>query len=122
MPIIPEATLALKPIVWTHETAIALLAVLQPAVRPFGYHIAMGGRVLNRGFSRKDLDLYFLPLESDTEVLPNLAPDLLIYLQGVLGSYVPIHSADYGGGHASPTYKYKLKFDNGGKRIDAFIA
>jgi len=47
---------------WTLETAMPLILQLQAAVRDIGYHVALGGGVLNKGKSNKYLDLYILPL------------------------------------------------------------
>lgn len=46
---------------WTLNQALELVRRIQPLVRPFNYHIAIGGGVLNNGHSDKDLDLYFIP-------------------------------------------------------------
>lgn len=47
---------------WFLEDALVLVRELQPQTRKFDYHLALGGGVLNKGQSDKDLDLYFLPL------------------------------------------------------------
>lgn len=52
----------LKPVVWKLKDGLALVRKLQPETRQFGYHLTLGGGVLNTGKSRKDLDLFFLPL------------------------------------------------------------
>lgn len=57
------STLSLDPY-WTLEDALPLIRGIQPHTRSYGYHLALGGGVLNNGKSGKDLDLYFLPLES----------------------------------------------------------
>lgn len=44
------------------EAGLVIIRNLQPQVRPLGYHIALGGGVLNNGSSTHDLDLYFIPL------------------------------------------------------------
>ena len=49
---------------WKIEEGLKLIRALQGRVKEFGYHIALGGGVLNTGSSEKDLDLYFLPLNS----------------------------------------------------------
>lgn len=50
---------------WTLEEALKLIRGLQPRIREIGYHITLGGGVLNHGMSKKDLDLFFLPLEGE---------------------------------------------------------
>jgi len=46
---------------WALNEALALIRRIQPLVRPFNYHLAIGGGVLNKGYSTKDLDLYCIP-------------------------------------------------------------
>lgn len=50
--------------VWTLEDGLRLIRILQPKAKEYGYHIALGGGVLNKGESKKDLDLYFLTLDN----------------------------------------------------------
>jgi hypothetical protein len=57
---------------WTLSDALALIRGLQPQIKPFGFHLCLGGGVLNTGSSRKDLDLYFLPLD-DAKTPPGAA-------------------------------------------------
>ncbi len=52
---------------WTIEAALLLIRRLQPALRAYGYHLALGGGVLNRGSSGHDLDLYLLPTYGEQE-------------------------------------------------------
>ena len=50
---------------WEIEEALALIRRIQPALKPLGYHVCLGGGVLNHGGSMKDLDLFFVPLTND---------------------------------------------------------
>lgn len=68
---------------WTMEEALRLIRAIQPETRKFGYHLSLGGGVLNKGESKKDLDLYFLPL--DREDVKVDSPGLLKWLQSVWG-------------------------------------
>lgn len=45
---------------WTLEEALYLIRRLQPKVFLHGYNLCLGGSVLNKGFSTKDLDLYVM--------------------------------------------------------------
>lgn len=63
--------------IWTLPVAQSLVAHLQPKVKNFGYHITLGGGVLNNEKSEKDLDLFFLPLLGEKWVRK---PDQLITL------------------------------------------
>lgn len=49
---------------WTLEDGLKLVRALQRESRGFGYHISLGGSVLDEGRSDKDVDLYFLPIEN----------------------------------------------------------
>jgi hypothetical protein len=49
---------------WTLEEAVKLVRALQEPARKFNYHICLGGGVLNKGYSEKDVDLYFLSLDN----------------------------------------------------------
>ena len=102
---------------WTREAAAEVIALLQPLTRQFGYHLALGGGVLNNGHSDKDLDLYFLPLD-DQDHPPN--PDkMLRCVEAIWGESKPL--SDYP--KASSLYAHKRKLTlPGHKRVDVFIA
>lgn len=76
---------------WTLIEGLKLVRGLQSNVKEFGYHISLGGSVLNHGESRKDLDLYFHPLENGKENFANL----ISYLTKMWGEYAPIEARDY---------------------------
>lgn len=105
----------MKPVMWTYEEGQAEVLRVQLAVRAFGYHVAMGGGVLNNGTSSKDLDLYFLPMDNDA-FTPD-AVQLQAYLEDQWGVSEPISDPAYG---PSAYYRLKLKF-NQPKRIDVFV-
>jgi len=105
-----------EPIVWTLDGGLTLVRLLQPLTRDYGYHLTIGGGVINCGFSRKDLDLFFLPLDNDVDV-PR--PDAL--LQGLvpsLGPYEHLIDTEYVG---HDLCHHKVKFANNGHRVDVFI-
>jgi hypothetical protein len=112
---------------WSLDEALELIRAIQPECHELSYHVALGGGVLNRGYSAKDLDLYFLPF-SDTA---NPSPDALrAYLRVTIGDentlggpYVwaadvdvayPPQTATFPGG--------RFTYWGNGKRIDVFIA
>lgn len=106
-----------KPIVWTLEQALTLIRSLQPSLRSYGFHLCLGGGVLNAGESRKDLDLYFLPLDntgSDADV-----DGLVNFLSDMWGIGVPL-SGSYEAPTNSP-YTQCLEFKVRHGRIDVFI-
>lgn len=117
---------------WTLNEALRLIRALQEGTRPFGYHLCLGGGVLNKGESHKDLDLFFLPLDNpDVESKPD---DLKAWLEVPWGPGEDLYR-DYGRAVVNPmdpgeiiitktpsAYRHKLKFDYCGLRIDVFIS
>lgn len=110
---------------WTIEQALDLIRLLQGDVRKqFGFHICLGGGVLNRGESRKDLDLYFLSMDNNP-VQPQWEKLLkwlnVIWAEGRDMTFSEDGDAHYAIPEGSP-YKAKWSFIYGGdQRIDAFI-
>lgn len=103
-----------KPVQWTLETAREEVHRVQMAVRQFAYHVALGGGVLNNGESCKDLDLYFLPLDTGVEPDPI---GLITFLETLWGPSSNLVDPSYG---PSLCYEHKLQF-NTPRRIDAFV-
>lgn len=101
---------------WNLEDALALVRRLQPMTRNYNYHLALGGGVLNKGTSDKDLDLYFLTLDNDKKTDRE---GLLVTLERIFGKLEHIGSPEYLAKDSA--YKAKVKFVNSGKRIDAFV-
>lgn len=107
----------LTSVMWTFAEAQQEVKRVQQASRAFGYHVALGGGVLNVGKSEKDLDLYFLALD-DKDSSPNAA-DLVKWLESLWGAATPINDPRYGD---SVHYARKLKFQPlGSRRIDVFV-
>lgn len=108
---------------WTLDDAIELINKLQSGLRKINYHVTLGGGVLNNRQSPNDLDLYFLPLEDesnhpDDRKYPNYQ-DVMEFLHeqfGVTGNYME----DYE--NLRTIYKVKLTYHlKSGRKIDAFI-
>lgn len=102
---------------WTMTDAREQVDLVQLPSRDYHYHVALGGGVLNNGNSWKDLDLYFLPLDSD-DADPDIE-GLFNFLKGVWGCPVSLIDPSYAD---TSWYGAKLKFTVGEKRIDVFIA
>lgn len=119
---------------WKLEEALEVIRAIQPAIRKFGYHLCLGGGVLNTGMSRKDLDLYFLPMHPGSVAGQ---PKLLAWLEGMwgpaeqmgggrvvaqpagqFGIIISAAGADY---PDDPIVRWKGKFNYTGLRIDVFI-
>jgi hypothetical protein len=104
---------------WTLEDALPLIRALQPDTKRYGYHLCLGGGVLNKGHSDKDLDLYFLPLGPN-----NADPDgLLAYITSLWGEGEPLSSrrAKDPSYPPDPIMRKRSKFSYSGMRIDVFI-
>lgn len=99
---------------WILDEALALVRFIQPMTRAFGYHLAIGGGVVNRGFSDKDLDLYFLAMEDSSALNPT---GLLVLLDAFWGQREDIGNGSYRKSH----YKHKVKYAVDGRRIDVFV-
>ena len=76
---------------WTLDAALDLIRGLQPKTPDCGYHLCLGGGVLNNGRSDKDLDLYFLPLGSGK---PSDAEKLKAYLERLWGAGTDLFVVD----------------------------
>lgn len=86
---------------WSLDDALKLARALQPETRKYGYHLTVGGGVLNKGYSDKDLDLYFLPMHNEA-VFPKVSPsDLLDWLASMWGKYTSLGD-EYKDSHAEP--------------------
>lgn len=101
---------------WTLDTGLRVVRALQQPIRQFGYHLAIGGGVVNKGESQKDLDLYFLPMSHNGN-----SDQLLIFLKEIWGSCEDI-GKDYENEYEHPC-KLKVKFFRRERtqRIDCFI-
>lgn len=100
---------------WTLDEGLVLVRELQPDTRQFGYHLALGGGVLNNAMSCKDLDLYLLPLD-DKDEDPDMDA-LISWLDSLWGEGESLIDARYNSKH----YKAKRKYVLGDQRIDVFI-
>ena len=113
-----EPTLGL-PVVWTFSSAKNVITVCQVSSAQFGYHVCLGGSVLNKMESTKDLDLYFLPM-SNCQVKEDPA-GLLNWIHMNLGVVESINDS-YPGKELPFILKGKLKYNgNPAQRIDVFI-
>jgi hypothetical protein len=54
---------------WTLEEGIGVARMFEKIVSPLGFHVALGGGVLLRGESIKDLDLFVYPHQKSTSNL-----------------------------------------------------
>ncbi len=119
---------------WTLDGALPLIRSLQPKTRDFGYHLCLGGGVLNKGESNKDLDLVFCPLDNGK---PSDPTGLLSYLEILWGRAYSFYEPNPNGAPDQEDfsddsysdmpdnnliYRNKVKFFyDGTDRIDVFI-
>ena len=109
---------------WTLNEALELIRRLQPGANAANFHIALGGSVLNNGQSSKDLDLYFLPLEDESNhpddyKITEIA-NIMSMMFGYSGNYGQEMGESYEGLRTS--YRQKLTYNTrDNRRIDIFI-
>lgn len=90
------------PNAWNLEDGLKLVRSLQPETRKYGYHLTLGGGVLNKGESTKDVDLFFLPLCNPAIAVGN-AKDLVTWLIKLWGQYESL-GKDYAMSTSSSSY------------------
>jgi hypothetical protein len=81
--LLSPTTTASKEPMWTLKDALELIKILQPESRKFGFHLTLGGGVLNKGESTKDLDLYFISLVNKNN--PHKTEELVEWLTSLWG-------------------------------------
>jgi hypothetical protein len=107
----------LHPPAWTLTNAINIARYVESVVVQFGYHTAIGGSVLHRGESDKDLDLYLYPHSPDKkdEIARIIAhPGRVIAALDLFQSKQEKESAS-----VINQYVYCMKYE--GRRIDIFF-
>lgn len=109
---------ASKAPLWTFELAQPFIAGLQVSAKQLGYHIALGGGVLNNLKSDKDLDLYFLPMQNGEESDPE---SLLRVLEEAWSKLQPFSNNDAYSKMDDGIWTFKGKIICQGRRIDIWI-
>lgn len=102
---------------WTLAEGVDIIRQIEPDIRELGYHTMLGGSLLHKGTSEKDLDIFFSPLNG----YETRSFDVLQYLQTVFGRCSSIQDQpDYKAGE--PWYWREMHyFMFEGRRIDVFI-
>lgn len=108
---------------WEINAGINMVRVLQEPVRAYNYHIAIGGGVINKGFSEKDLDLYFLPMGGFNKDRKSDPDGLIKFLEALWNTKAKSLGEDYGYDEKNEhsIYKKAVKFMRGSERIDCFV-
>lgn len=119
-----KATRYLPKHAWYLPDAQLLVRELQAKLWPVGWHVALGGGVLNHGYSDKDVDLYVLPIYREGQP-PNVddatravfevldAPTTGLLPSSLMGK--PIHEC-----YASAT-EHIYRSGPGRRRVDVFV-
>lgn len=103
---------------WNIAEGVNVVRNIESSVRELGYHTCLGGGVLHKGESKKDLDIFILPLLDRDETAKH--EDLLIYLSATFGILEKIVDDEYGlPNSATVCDQRKVIFQD--KRIDFFI-
>ncbi len=84
---------------WTLETGLKLVRALDNQAMDFGFHLALGGSVLRKGESTKDIDLYLLPYDNESH--PENMEGLVAWLTRIWGTPVRL-GPDEGYGPSVP--------------------
>lgn len=104
---------------WTLEEGLGFVRQIQDASRLFGYHVTLGGGVLNTGSSEHDLDVYMLPMGGFNIDKTKSDPKAMIkWMEKFLGAATPL-GKEYSG--TKPVYATTCKFIVNDKRIDCFF-
>ena len=111
---------------WELDEALILLRELQPKCHALQYHVALGGGVLNRGYSDKDLDLFFFPFNNDVvAVVPDALREVLQATLGdeytLGGPSVETEDIDRAYPNQERLFRARYTYRNGNKRTDVFI-
>ena len=104
---------------WYLADAQLIVRSLQALVWPMGWHIALGGGVLNHGYSDKDLDLYVLPIYNSPHEQDELA--VLTKLVNAIQEgqeYEPVCSLQ---DNPHECYKYAVRMKSLERPIELFI-
>lgn len=114
-----DETSTIKASTWVLEDAIKLVRLIEPVIRPFGFHSALGGGVLQRGSSAKDVDIM---LYQRSHEVAGTFSDVLTALKTIgFGDKFYLCKGDK---YADPTFGdfksvYVTEFF--GKRVDLFF-
>jgi hypothetical protein len=110
-----DQKLALKSKKWTREMAIDLASSMDPFIAPLGYGVMLGGSVLSKGSSTKNLNLFFMPrFEPTAKVADDMG--LITWLGSILGK-----STKGFEGKTNSTYKHYMEFNFDGLPVQVRI-
>lgn len=108
---------------WDLESALKFIQKIQPSAKVVGFHVCLGGGVLNKGESNNDLDLYFLPLEDESNhpddkrrTDPVNIMEIMNRVTGNTGTYQEDYDNLRTSYRAKMVYKYTLN-----SKIDIFV-
>lgn len=105
---------------WYLADAQLLVRTLQAVLWPVGWHVSLGGGVLNHGYSDKDLDLYVLPIYRPAN-LPDAFEARLLLGEVFKGSEGYVLASSLDGLPEHECYAHSVSFEWGSKRVDVFV-
>lgn len=108
-----------KPSPLTIIDGVVLAQALEPGVREVGYHTLLGGGVLHRGYSEKDIDLWFLPLTDNINAKAEVV--IKVIEEKLKVKLEPLFNPAYVVPNKYPSNLSAWQANLGGMRIDIFI-
>lgn len=103
--------------VWELQDALRLLPQIELILKPHGWHCALGGSVLHRGWSEKDLDIFVYP--HDTRKVNVVGAVWTVLLQSL--DHDDWGSCSASGGKQDRDDKVVKWMKSGNRRIDFFF-
>lgn len=108
-------------IIWTLEQGLEILRNLEKNLKPLKYTSTLGGGVLFKGFSTKDLDIFIAPYNKT-----DVNHDSLIKILEGLGfirkkTKEEVHKGFEYAGDSEKIHKHVEIWDFNGKRVDFFF-
>lgn len=105
---------------WTLAQGLAVVRMIEPRIRQLDHHTILGGSVLHKGLSAKDLDIFISPLEG----YRSRGDEVYNYLTSFFGPLRSIRDAPDYGPEQGPHWwagAWTVKYGEEEKRIDLFL-
>lgn len=112
---------------WYLADAQLLIRKLQELAWPLSHHVALGGGVLNHGYSEKDLDIYILPIYEpglDHQTLQDQLTSRLDEAGLTVMADMMVQSGKHGNPAFEPAHCFSAALrchDEQGRAVDVFV-
>lgn len=104
--------------IWNIQDGIGLCRILEPIAIANGYHVALGGSVLQDGTSEKDLDVFFyLHTEKGKDPEIKCSPDCFVAHLEEIG-FMPVFETTLPTSASDGLYKVIRLVTYMGRRVD----